>query len=141
MSDMKKVLVVDDDPDMVEQLAITLKNAGYEVRTGASQKEAEDALLSFHPDVAILDLMMDQMDSGFVITHKIKKLYPGTPVILLTAVTAETGLSFSDSAPEARAWVKADKVLDKPVRPEQILAEVRHALRPRDAKEATEDRH
>ena len=128
MSERPKVLVVDDDPDVVEQLSITLRGEGYEVFAGGSQTEAEELLLAVHPDVAILDLMMEQMDSGFVIAHYLKTLYPQTPVILLTAVTAATGLSFAASAPEARSWVKAECVLDKPVRPEQIKAEVRRLL-------------
>jgi two-component system alkaline phosphatase synthesis response regulator PhoP len=136
MSEKPKVLVVDDDPDVVDQLAVTLQGAGYEVHTGSSQKEAEELLLSVRPDVAILDLMMEQMDSGFVICHYLKGLYPDTPVILLTAVTAATGLSFTTPSAEAQSWVKADLVLDKPVRPEQIRAEVRRLLHQEDVAEA-----
>lgn len=128
MSDKTKVLVVDDDPDVVDQLTITLKAEGYEVFAGSSQQEAEELLLSVKPDVAILDLMMEQMDSGFVICHYLKKLYPSTPVILLTSVTAATGLSFGTASANAKTWVKADRVLDKPVRPEQIRSEVRRLL-------------
>ena len=128
MNDKIKVIVVDDDPDVVDQLTLTLKGEGYEVHAGSSQQEAEELLLSVKPDLAILDLMMEQMDSGFVLCHYLKKLYPQTPVILLTAVTAATGLSYATASPEAQSWVKADRVLDKPVRPEQIRAEVRRLL-------------
>ncbi len=141
MSDKARVLVVDDDPDVVEQLTIALKGAGYEVFAGSSQKEAEELLLSVHPDAAILDLMMEQMDSGFVICHYLKNLYPDVPVILLTAVTAATGLSFASSSAEAQAWIKADRVLDKPVRTEQIKAEVRRLLRGRGAEAAEKPQH
>jgi CheY-like chemotaxis protein len=68
------------------------------------------------------------MDSGFVLCHNIKKLYPGTPVIILTAVQAATGLDFKARSAEAGSWVKADVLLDKPVRPEQLKAEVRRLL-------------
>ncbi len=122
------VLVVDDDPDVVEQLTIILQGEGYRVVAGASQREGEDLLLSTRPDVAIVDLMMEQMDSGFVLCHYLKKLYPQTPVILMTAVTSATGMSFAATSPEARSWAKADRVLDKPLRPEQIKAEVRRLL-------------
>lgn len=138
MSDKIKVLVVDDDPDVVDQLTITLKGEGYEVYAGSSQQEAEELLLTVKPDVAILDLMMEQMDSGFVICHYLKKLYPGTSVILLTAVTSATGLSFATAAREAQGWVKADRVLDKPVRPEQIRSEVRRLLGRTDPAEAAQ---
>ena len=52
----------------------------------------------------------------------------GTPMILMTAVTAATGISFADRSAEAQSWLKADCFLDKPVRPEQLKAEVRRAL-------------
>ena len=128
MSDTKKILVADDDPDVVEQLSLLLTAQGYEVHAAGGQKEAEELLLSVRPDLAIIDLMMEEMDSGFVLCHNLKRLYPETPVILLTAVTAATGLSFDVRSPEAQAWVKADKILDKPVRPEQLRAEVRRLL-------------
>ncbi len=129
MSKSAKVLVVDDDPDVLEQLSITLKADGHTVYTGSSQKEAEEMLLSVRPDLAIVDLMMDAMDTGFTICHSIKSVYPGTPVILLTAVTSATGLSFAGASPQAQGWIKADKVLDKPARPEQICQEVRRLLK------------
>jgi CheY-like chemotaxis protein len=136
MSDKTKVLIVDDDPDVIDQLTFTLQGEGYEVFAGSSQQEAEELLLTVKPDVAILDLMMEQMDSGFVICHYLKKLYPQTKVILLTAVTSATGLSFATAAREAQGWVKADRVLDKPVRPEQIRSEVRRLLGRADPAEA-----
>ena len=141
MSKKAKVLVVDDDPDVVEQLTVTLTKAGYDVVSGGSQDEAEQLLLSGRPDIAILDLMMDQMDSGFVVCHHLKQLYPDTPVILLTAVAAATGLSFSATSTEAKSWVKADKVLDKPVRTEQILAEVGRLLPQPAGKDAAAHHH
>ena len=84
---------------------------------------AEEAILKIKPDLAILDLMMEEKDSGFVLSHQIKKLYPDTPVILLTAVAGATGLSFTTQHSEAQSWIKVDKILDKPVRPEQLKAE------------------
>ncbi len=129
MSVNKKVLVVDDDPDIVELLAALLNAEGYEVVTAYSQKEAEEVLLTVRPDLVILDLMMEQADSGFVLAHYLKKLYPDTPVILLTSVTAVTRMSFDSQSPEARSWLKMDRVLDKPVRPEQLKEEVRRLLK------------
>ncbi|HAK95807.1 MAG TPA: response regulator [Planctomycetes bacterium] len=128
MSAKKRILIVDDDPDVVDQLTLALQGQGYEIVSAGSQAEAEETLLTVRPDLAIFDLMMEEKDSGFVLCHHMKKLYPETPVIMLTAVTAATGISFSAQSPEARSWIKADKVLDKPVRPEQIRVEVRKLL-------------
>ena len=128
MDTPKKLLVVDDDIDLLEQVATILTGDGYEVRQAQGQEEAEEQLTGFIPDLAVLDLMMENMDSGFVLCHNIKKLYPGTPVIILTAVQAATGLDFKARSEEAGSWVKADVLLDKPVRPEQLKAEVRRLL-------------
>jgi len=128
MDTPKKILVVDDDIDLLEQVATILTGDGYEVHQAQGQEEAEELLSSFIPDLAVLDLMMENMDSGFVLCHNIKKLYPGTPVIILTAVQAATGLDFKARSEEAGSWVNADCLLDKPVRPEQLRAEVRRLL-------------
>jgi len=129
MSDSKTILVVDDDLDVVAQLEAILGGAGYEVATASGREEAEELLLTVQPDLAIVDLMMEHMDAGFFLAHNLRKLYPGTPVILLTGVRAVTGLSFAAQSESARSWLKADKVLDKPVRREQLLAEVGRLLK------------
>ncbi len=128
MSAKKTVMVVDDDPDILEQICIVLRSHGYEPKPLASQREAEEALLLERPDLAIVDLMLEESDSGFVICHHLKKLYPGTPVILLTSVRAATDISLEPTSAKAQGWVKADRILDKPVRPEQLLAEIRRLL-------------
>jgi DNA-binding response OmpR family regulator len=128
MSKAIKILVVDDDPDIADQLSILLKPEGYEVTVAGSQEEGEQALLSCQPDLAIVDLMMEEKDSGFILCHEVKKLFPETPVILLTSVTAATGISFAGTSEEQRSWVKADRLMDKPIRAEQIKNEVRKLL-------------
>ncbi len=129
MQTPKKILVVDDDIDILEQVALILRKEGYQVIQAQGQKEGEEALLTTIPDLAVLDLMMEHMDSGFVLCHHVKRLFPETPVILLTAVKATTGLDFNPQSEEAASWVKADVLLDKPVRPEQLKQEVRRLLK------------
>lgn len=128
MNVQKKVLVVDDDPDILDQAALVLKAGGYDVATVGSAADAEEFLNSTQPDLAIVDLMMEQVDSGFVLCHQIKKLYPDMPIIMLTAVRASTGLDFDAKTAEAKSWIKADCILDKPARPEELLNTVRKLL-------------
>jgi CheY-like chemotaxis protein len=129
MPKSKTILVVDDDIDLLEQVAFVLASDGYNIIKAQGQKEGEEALLASIPDLAVLDLMMENMDSGFVLCHHVKRLYPDTPVILLTAVKAATGLDFHPQSDEAASWVKADVVMDKPVRPEQLRNEARRLLK------------
>ncbi len=135
MTDQPTILVADDDPDLLDQISLALAPEGYRLLRAESQEEAEEVLLRSRPELAILDLMMEEMDSGFVLCHRIKQIYPGTPVILLSAVTATTGLDFRPSSAEERAWVKADLVLHKPVVPDRLRADVRRLLE--QAKSAT----
>jgi CheY-like chemotaxis protein len=124
----KTVLVVDDDGDFREQMRLTLEGAGYAVHTAPGQAEAERLLETLRPDIAILDLMMENMDGGFVLSYKIKKAYPGVPVIMVTAVTSETGMVFDRTSPESRSWLRADAILAKPVRAEQLTREITRLL-------------
>jgi DNA-binding response OmpR family regulator len=141
MTAKPKIVLIDDDEDILDQLSMILKAQGCEVFTAASQKEGEDLLLSVRPDLAILDLMMEQKDSGFVLAHYLRKLYPDVPVVMLTGVTAATGMSFATSTAEGRSWVKADVILDKPVRAEQVRSTVARLLGDKAPAEAVAGHH
>jgi len=127
--DQKTVLVVDDDPDFVEQQKILLESEGYKVVTAEGQAQAEKVLEDVNPDLAVVDLMMENEDAGFALCYHIKKKYPDTPVILVTNVVAETGQDFDASTQEERSWIKADAVLDKPVRFEQLKRQMDRLLK------------
>jgi CheY-like chemotaxis protein len=124
----RKVLVVDDDPDVVDQVSMVLRGRGFEVLTAASQAEGEELLLRTQPDLCVCDLMMEEMDSGFILVHTAKKLYPDLPVVLLTGVQSATRLSFRSQDPRGRSWVQADAVLDKPVRPEELSTTIERLI-------------
>jgi CheY-like chemotaxis protein len=126
-----KVLLVDDDEDFLFQHRIQLENAGFEVAPAASRREAEEKMEAFQPDIAILDLMMEHHDDGFVLSHHLKRRFPGLPVIMVTAVTSETGLMFDPASPAERAWVGADALLAKPIRFEQLQREIERLMKAR----------
>jgi CheY-like chemotaxis protein len=121
-------LVVDDDADSREQLVLYLEQLGFTVRSAASQAEGEQLIESLEPRLAVFDLMLEHHDSGFVLAHRMKRKAPDVPVILVTAVAAETGMRFNDAGPRERSWVKADVVLDKGIRFEQLKREVERLL-------------
>ena len=125
----KTILLVDDDPDYLMQLEIMLKNIGFRVETADSQKEGEKKLETLRPDLAIVDLMMENMDSGFILSRKIKQAYPEVPVIIATAVTAETGLIFGLETEEEKKWIKADLYLEKGLREDQLHREINRLLK------------
>lgn len=122
------ILIADDDADYLFQMRLLLQNAGYTVLAADSQSQAEEIIQSVKPDLAILDLMMEKDDSGFILAYKIKKLYPSVPVILATAVSQETGISFGFDTDEDRSWIKADLYLEKGIRQDQLLMEIEKLL-------------
>jgi DNA-binding response OmpR family regulator len=124
-----RILLVDDDEDFLFQHRIQLENAGFEVITASTRGDAERLATENPPDLAILDLMMEQHDDGFVLSHHLKRKYPALPVILVTAVTAETGLNFKPASSSERAWVGADAMLSKPIRFEQLKREIDRLLK------------
>lgn len=124
MSEHLTILLVDDDQDFIEQMQYMLESAGHKTRTAPGRARAEEILEELKPDLAVIDLMMDQNDDGFVLAYRIKKKYPDVPVIMVTAVTSETGIDFA-SASDTGGWMKADAILQKPVRFEQLEAQIK----------------
>jgi two-component system, OmpR family, response regulator len=124
----KIILVVDDDSDYLFQLSFYLQKAGFRVIQAGSEKEAMQEIEKEKPDLAILDLMMENEDSGFRLSYKLKKKYPEVPVIIATAVASETGYNFGAQGGDDRQWIKADLYLEKGIRPDQMLAAVEKLL-------------
>lgn len=125
----KTILVVDDDYDYLVQMKSILTSMNFEVLTADSQKEAENIIEKTKPDLAILDLMMEKHDTGFILCHIIKDRYPDVPIIIASAVTAETGMLFDVDSDENREWIKADLFLDKGIRSDQLQKEIHKLLK------------
>jgi len=128
LKEKKLILIVDDDQDYLFQMKHHVEGFGFEVYTAESVKEAIEALTR-KPDLAILDLMMETQDAGFVLSYKIKKQYPDVPVIIATSATAETGLNFHLETEEDRQWIKADLYLEKGIRTDQLHREINKLLK------------
>ncbi|MBN2011361.1 response regulator [candidate division KSB1 bacterium] len=128
MNDKKTILIVDDDIDFLTQMQIHFSEHNFNVITAEGQKRAEAILQKQLPDLAIIDLMMEDVDGGFALAYHIKKMNSFIPVIIATAVSSETGMEFDATTEEERSWVKADVFLAKPIRFEQLLREVNRLL-------------
>ncbi len=124
MNKDKKVLIVDDDSDFREQMEMMFTSRGYEVLVAPGRKEAEETFESYTPEIAVIDLMMENDDDGFILAYRLKRKFPECLVIMVTNVTGETGLEFP-GADESSGWISADVILSKPVRFEQIEEELR----------------
>jgi DNA-binding NtrC family response regulator len=126
---MKTILIVDDDIDYLSQMELQVKRLGYDVVTADTQKEGEELIGKRKFDLAIIDLMMENKDSGFILCYKMKQKNPSMPVIIASAVTAETGLSFGVETAADRSWIKADTFIEKGIRPDQLEREINKLLK------------
>jgi two-component system response regulator GlrR len=126
-----KILVVDDDPGLLRLLTIRLRSQKYEVEPAESGAKAMSIIARFRPDLVITDLRMAEMD-GIALLRELQRRWPSLNVIMLTA---------HGTIPDA---VKATQsgafaFLTKPVEKEQLLEEVRRALKTSGFTETDED--
>jgi len=115
-----KVLVVDDEPHIVELIAYHLQREGFAVITAADGVEALEKFHAERPDLVLLDVMLPGLD-GFTVLQRIRRAHP-VPVILLTAKTAEDDRVFG-------LEVGADDYITKPFGHRELLARVKAVLR------------
>ncbi|MBN1651158.1 MAG: response regulator [Bacteroidales bacterium] len=127
--DRKLVLIADDDQDYLEQLKFHIEQFGFDTLTASTEEECEEAMQAKKPDLAIFDLMMNNDDSGFILSYKIKKLYPEVPVLIVTSATSVTGINFESEKDNEASWIKADRYLAKGIRPDQLHREINKLLK------------
>jgi len=124
----KLILLVDDDPDFLEQNRGVLAASGYRVSCFSDPQEALQAAEREPPQLVVSDLMMKALDSGFTLARELKARYPRLPVILVTAAASQRGFDFSPRGSEDLAAMNADAFFDKPVAPDKLIAKVRDLL-------------
>jgi CheY-like chemotaxis protein len=124
------VLIADDDADFLEMHTTVLRHRGYEVITASSSEECLKKLEKTRPDIVILDVMMEHIDSGFQTCQAIKEKQKDLPVMLLTAIGAQTGMDFSSSE-DVLKETRADVLLDKPVSPKLFIETIEKLLHPK----------
>jgi DNA-binding response OmpR family regulator len=123
------ILIIDDDPDITEAMTVILTNRGYDVRTAQDGSEGMDQLKQARPDLIILDVMMRTSQEGFELSRELKhnKAFKNIPILMLTGVKQKTGLDFKTTAGD-QDWLPVDEYLDKPVKPDVLLAKVEDLL-------------
>ncbi len=125
----QKILIVDDDLDILAALSAILINFGYEVISAESKKEGLEKLISAKPDIAVLDVMMETGQAGFELTREIREIsgFEELPIIMLTSVGDETGVNFQAAMSDSD-WLPADSYIEKPIEPDELLEEIQTLL-------------
>jgi CheY-like chemotaxis protein len=128
----EKVLIIDDDDDLVLAMRLPLEAAGYRVSRAATSEEGLRRVKEIQPDLILLDVMMDTTTAGIQVSLALRNPDPASeyaafrdvPILMLTAIHATTPLRF---APD-QEYLPVDAFIEKPIEPEVLLARVREQL-------------
>ena len=132
MANKATILVVDDDPDIVESLTLVLKSESYQVEAATNAEEALEKVTAARPDLILLDVMMPRM-SGFEVCRKLKT-DPATrdiPILMVTALNEMVDI-------ERGVESGTDDFISKPVNRLELVTRVRSLLRVRHLKNELE---
>jgi DNA-binding response OmpR family regulator len=130
MSGKKKIVILDDDPEICDALNEILTEYGYEVSTALDTYSGLELLRKNRPDLLILDIMMATMDEGLEFAAEIKKregVY-GLPILIVSArPPVEKG--YERSIDRDLDWIQADIFMEKPIEPEELIHNVKLLLK------------
>lgn len=130
---MAKILIVDDDPDMVLAARLCLERAGHQVIEAKNGDEGLAKVTTENPDLMILDVMMNTTTEGFQVALKLRSpdpkseyvAYKDMPIILLTSIHSTSPVRFGPD----QDYLPVDTFIDKPLDPDKLIAEVDKLLK------------
>ena len=121
---MAKIAIIDDDPDILDASSLVLTSKGYEVITAQNPDDGYKIVTENHPDLIILDVMMNEPDDGFFLAQKLRRDKILTPIIMYTSVSKATGLDFTSGK-----MVPVEEFVEKPISPDELVAKVEKLLK------------
>lgn len=137
MNEKSKVLIIEDDSDLVAAMKIILETKNYQVITAYDPNEGEEKLKQERPDVIILDVMFGSRgeSKGFDFAQKLRydKQFSDIPILMLTAINKEKPF-FNFSPDTDGEFLPVDSFLDKPVQSEDLCNKVDELLRQKTSK-------
>lgn len=129
---MAKILVIDDDPDIVTAVQMVLEGAGHRVTSASSGRQGLEHVKSDRPDVIILDVMMESHTEGFELALKLHspdpasewKAFRNIPILMLTAIHSTTPLRYEPDMD----YLPVELFVDKPIDPSDLVGKVNWIL-------------
>ncbi len=124
---MTTILVIDDDPDILEASSLILKANGYNVITANNPDDGYKLVVEKEPDLIILDVMMIEPDDGFFLAEKLRRENINIPILMYTSISKTVGMKFGTTQ-----LVPVDEFVEKPISPEELINKVRTLLKKRE---------
>ena len=115
-----KILIIDDDSDILETTGSILAHEGFEIHTADSVERGIELTDKIAPDIILLDIMFPENKTrGFEAARELKVRHPKLPIIILTAINREYAFDFTQED------IKAEEFLNKPVRTKRLVELIR----------------
>jgi len=124
---MAQILLVDDDQDLIEMNKTVLIQRGHQVTVAYSAAEARQIAKANLPDIAVLDVMMEDKTAGFELARQLHEMSSTLPLLMLTGIRKEMQLGYSFEPDET--WLPVSKFLEKPINPRILADEVETLLK------------
>ena len=136
MTERKKLLMIDDDENLVNVFRLVCTSQGYDFHSAHSAAEGLKKITEVSPDLIILDVIMEDFVAGFRVLSELRTGGPGSvyadlaeiPIIMLTSVSSRTHVNFSEMV--GTALLPVDVFIEKPVKPADILSTIQRMLPP-----------
>ena len=134
MNNKKKILMIDDDVNLVNVVKLVLETKNYAFEAAYSAAEGLDMIKQVEPDLIILDVIMEDFVAGFRVVSELRTAeknseynrYSKIPILMLTSVTEKTTITFNNKV--GTALLPVDSFIEKPVKPARLLAEIEKLL-------------
>jgi two-component system alkaline phosphatase synthesis response regulator PhoP len=125
MTERKKLMIIDDDPDFVAGIRAVLDAAGYETEVAYNPKDGFAALKARPHDLLLLDIMMGRGAEGVMMARKIRKepSLEKLPILIITGIREQIAFMFPGQAVHPN-FVPLNELIEKPVEPDLLLERV-----------------
>ncbi|MFC2111355.1 PleD family two-component system response regulator [Bacteroidota bacterium] len=127
--DKKRILIIDDDVDLLSSLQVILEDGNFEVYTSSTKKDGFALLKSVKPDLLIQDIMMESDLEGYGILNTLKSdpEFRKLPIIMLTGIAEAMEVNFRSAIEDTEMFPNV-VFLDKPVEPDVLFTEINTLL-------------
>jgi two-component system alkaline phosphatase synthesis response regulator PhoP len=130
----KKILMIDDDVNLVNVVKMVLEAKNYSFESAQSAVEGLQKIKQFKPDLIILDVIMEDFVAGFRVVSELRtgdedseySAFSKIPILMLTSVTQKTNMNFSEKV--GTALLPVDAFIEKPVKPAYLMEKIEDLL-------------
>lgn len=122
MSNKSKILIIDDDPDILESIKAILSKSGFDTITAMNGHDGIEAALNKAPDLILCDMMMEKIDAGSRVAEELRKKNVSVPIYLLSSIASATASNIEIDQ------LGFSGILQKPVDPELLVSVIRRSI-------------